>query len=226
MWACAPGTSPTRSWCAKKCVTPCWKKNVLLRELSTSTTPWTRTRSAKSCWPSPRASRPIWKDASAEIQKAQAAGQDILFEGAQGIHLDIDHGTYPFVTSSSTVASSAAAGSRCGPLRPGARGGHRQGLHHPRGLRPPSPTELEDDTGRYIQTNGHEFGATTGRPRRCGWLDIVILRETVRLCGLTDIALTKLDVLQNLPALQICVAYELDGQRLEYPRRKKAPWAA
>lgn len=80
----------------------------------------------------------------------------------------------------------------------------------------PFPTELLDDTGSYLRTKGHEFGATTGRPRRCGWLDAVVLRETVRLNGLTDIALTKLDVLQNLPALQICVAYELDGKRLEY----------
>ena len=82
----------------------------------------------------------------------------------------------------------------------------------------PFPTELEDDTGRYIQTNGHEFGATTGRPRRCGWLDVVILRETVRLCGLTDIALTKLDILSYMDRIPVCAHYELDGQQTdEFP---------
>ena len=124
------------------------------------------------------------------------------------------------MTSSSTVASSAAAGSGVGPSALERVVGIVK-AYTTRVGSGPFPTELEDDTGRYIQTNGHEFGATTGRPRRCGWLDVVILRETVRLCGLTDIALTKLDVLQNLPALQICVAYELDGQRLEYPPQEE-----
>ena len=158
---------------------------------------------------------PYLTDVSAAIADAQAKGQVVLFEGAQGIHLDIDHGTYPFVTSSNTVASSAAAGSGTGP----------HALHRIVGIvkaystrvgSGPFPTELEDDTGSYLRAQGHEFGATTGRPRRCGWLDAVVLRETVRLNSLTEIALTKLDVLQGLPALQICVAYELDGKRLDY----------
>lgn len=158
---------------------------------------------------------PYLTDVSAAIADAQAKGQVVLFEGAQGIHLDIDHGTYPFVTSSNTVASSAAAGSGTGP----------HVLHRIVGIvkaystrvgSGPFPTELEDDTGSYLRAQGHEFGATTGRPRRCGWLDAVVLRETVRLNSLTEIALTKLDVLQGLPALQICVAYELDGKRLDY----------
>ena len=158
---------------------------------------------------------PYLTDVSAAVADAQAKGQVVLFEGAQGIHLDIDHGTYPFVTSSNTVASSAAAGSGTGP----------HALHRIVGIvkaystrvgSGPFPTELEDDTGSYLRAQGHEFGATTGRPRRCGWLDAVVLRETVRLNSLTEIALTKLDVLQGLPALQICVAYELDGKRLDY----------
>lgn len=158
---------------------------------------------------------PYLTDVSAAVADAQARGQVVLFEGAQGIHLDIDHGTYPFVTSSNTVASSAAAGSGTGP----------HALHRIVGIvkaystrvgSGPFPTELEDDTGSYLRAQGHEFGATTGRPRRCGWLDAVVLRETVRLNSLTEIALTKLDVLQGLPALQICVAYELDGKRLDY----------
>lgn len=195
------------------------EKNVLLRELYKYDTLDENQVCEELLAIAPRIT-PYLKDASAEIQKAQAAGQDILFEGAQGIHLDIDHGTYPFVTSSSTVASSAAAGSGVGPSALERVVGIVK-AYTTRVGSGPFPTELEDDTGRYIQTNGHEFGATTGRPRRCGWLDIVILRETVRLCGLTDIALTKLDVLQNLPALQICVAYELDGQRLEYPPQEE-----
>ena len=195
------------------------EKNVLLRELYKYDTLDENQVCEELLAIAPRIT-PYLKDASSEIQKAQAAGQDILFEGAQGIHLDIDHGTYPFVTSSSTVASSAAAGSGVGPSALERVVGIVK-AYTTRVGSGPFPTELEDDTGRYIQTNGHEFGATTGRPRRCGWLDVVILRETVRLCGLTDIALTKLDVLQNLPALQICVAYELDGQRLEYPPQEE-----
>ena len=150
------------------------------------------------------------------VQEADDKGENVLFEGAQGIHLDIDHGTYPFVTSSNTVAGNAAAGAGVGPRSLNRIVGIVK-AYTTRVGSGPFPTELEDDTGRYLRTNGHEFGATTGRPRRCGWLDVVILRETVRLCSLTDIALTKLDVLQNLPEIQICVAYELDGKRLDYP---------
>lgn len=158
---------------------------------------------------------PYLADVSAAIAEAQAKGQVVLFEGAQGIHLDIDHGTYPFVTSSNTVASSAAAGSGVGPHALDRIVGIVK-AYSTRVGSGPFPTELEDDTGSYLRAQGHEFGATTGRPRRCGWLDAVVLRETVRLNSMTEIALTKLDVLQGLPALQICVAYELDGKRLEY----------
>ena len=158
---------------------------------------------------------PYLTDVDARIHETMLAGQNVLFEGAQGIHLDIDHGTYPFVTSSNTVAGNAAAGSGVAPGTLNRIVGIVK-AYTTRVGSGPFPTELLDDTGSYLRTKGHEFGATTGRPRRCGWLDAVVLRETVRLSGLTDIALTKLDVLQNLPALQICVAYELDGKRLEY----------
>ena len=158
---------------------------------------------------------PYLTDVEARIHETMLAGQNVLFEGAQGIHLDIDHGTYPFVTSSNTVAGNAAAGSGVAPGTLNRIVGIVK-AYTTRVGSGPFPTELLDDTGSYLRTKGHEFGATTGRPRRCGWLDAVVLRETVRLNGLTDIALTKLDVLQNLPALQICVAYELDGKRLEY----------
>ena len=158
---------------------------------------------------------PYLTEVEDHIQQVQAQGGDILFEGAQGIHLDIDHGTYPFVTSSNTVSGNASAGCGVGP----------SSLHRVVGIvkayttrvgSGPFPTEQLDDTGSYLRTQGHEFGATTGRPRRCGWLDVVILRESVRLCGMTDIALTKLDVLQNLPGLRICVAYEYQGRKLDY----------
>ena len=158
---------------------------------------------------------PYLTDVDARIHEAMLAVQDVLFEGAQGIHLDIDHGTYPFVTSSNTVAGNAAAGSGVAPTALNRIVGIVK-AYTTRVGSGPFPTELLDDTGSYLRTKGHEFGATTGRPRRCGWLDAVVLRETVRLNGLTDIALTKLDVLQNLPALQICVAYEYEGHRLEY----------
>lgn len=159
---------------------------------------------------------PYLTDVSAVVQEAGDKGRNVLFEGAQGIHLDIDHGTYPFVTSSNTVAGNAAAGAGVGPRSLDRILGIVK-AYTTRVGSGPFPTELEDDTGSYLRANGHEFGATTGRPRRCGWLDMVILRETARLCSLTDMALTKLDVLQNLPELKICVAYELDGKRLEYP---------
>ncbi|MCD7984597.1 MAG: adenylosuccinate synthase [Desulfovibrio sp.] len=158
---------------------------------------------------------PYLTDVDARIHEAMLADHDVLFEGAQGIHLDIDHGTYPFVTSSNTVAGNAAAGSGVAPTALNRIVGIVK-AYTTRVGSGPFPTELLDDTGSYLRTKGHEFGATTGRPRRCGWLDAVVLRETVRLNGLTDIALTKLDVLQNLPALQICVAYEYEGRRLEY----------
>ena len=158
---------------------------------------------------------PYLTEVEDRLQEVQAEGGDILFEGAQGIHLDIDHGTYPFVTSSNTVAGNASAGCGVGPSSLDRVVGIVK-AYTTRVGSGPFPTEQLDDTGSYLRTQGHEFGATTGRPRRCGWLDAVILRESVRLCGMTDIALTKLDVLQNLPGLRICVAYELDGRKLDY----------
>ena len=164
--------------------------------------------------------RPMVCDVSERLNEDFAAGKQYLFEGAQGSMLDIDHGTYPYVTSSNTVAGSACAGAGVGPDKINYVLGITK-AYCTRVGEGPFPTELHDETGEMLRQKGNEFGAVPGRPRRCGWLDVVILRETVRLCGLTDIALTKLDVLQNLPALQICVAYELDGQRLEYPPQEE-----
>lgn len=158
---------------------------------------------------------PYVQDTDARLHAAMKSGADVLFEGAQGIHLDIDHGTYPFVTSSNTVAGNAAAGSAVAPSALERVVGVIK-AYTTRVGSGPFPTELLDDAGSYLRTNGHEFGATTGRPRRCGWFDAVVARESVRLNGITDLALTKLDVLQNLPVLKICVAYELDGRRLDY----------
>ena len=158
---------------------------------------------------------PYVQDTDARLHSAMQAGENVLFEGAQGIHLDIDHGTYPFVTSSNTVAGNAAAGSGVAPSDLDRVVGVIK-AYTTRVGSGPFPTELLDDAGSYLRTNGHEFGATTGRPRRCGWFDAVVPRESVRLNGITDLALTKLDVLQNLPVLKICVAYELDGKTLEY----------
>ncbi len=158
---------------------------------------------------------PYVQDTDARLHAAMDAGADVLFEGAQGIHLDIDHGTYPFVTSSNTVAGNAAAGSAVAPSALERVVGVIKAYTTRVGAGP-FPTELLDAAGSYLRTNGHEFGATTGRPRRCGWFDAVVARESVRLNGITDLALTKLDVLQNLPVLRICVAYELDGKTLDY----------
>jgi adenylosuccinate synthase len=148
-------------------------------------------------------------------------GQQILFEGAQGTHLDIDHGTYPFVTSSNTLAGNACCGSGIGPgaitdiigivkaytTRVGAG---------------PFPAELFDEIGDRIQEKGAEFGATTGRRRRCGWLDTVILRNSVRLNGLTGLTITKLDVLGGLESLKICTGYEYKGEILnDFPASLK-----
>lgn len=158
---------------------------------------------------------PYIQDTDAILHNALENGENILLEGAQGVHLDIDHGTYPYVTSSNTVAGGAACGSSLPPSAIDEVVGVAK-AYTTRVGGGPFPTELLDDTGRYLQAKGHEFGATTGRPRRCGWLDAVVLRESVRLNGITYFALTKLDVLENLPELKICVAYDLDGKRLDY----------
>ena len=159
---------------------------------------------------------PYLRDVSEAIQDAVKSGKIVLWEGAQGVHLDIDHGTYPYVTSSNTVAGYASTGSGIGPDRITRTVGIVK-AYTTRVGSGPFPTELKDETGKFLQENGHEFGATTGRPRRCGWLDAVVIRETARLCGLTDIALTKVDVLRGLPTLKICVDYEYKGERIAYP---------
>lgn len=163
---------------------------------------------------------PHLADVSSEIEAAWAKGQSVLFEGAQGTHLDIDHGTYPFVTSSNTVAGNAAAGSGISPRALDEIVGIVKAYTTRVGAGP-FPTELLDDTGERLRQVGHEFGATTGRPRRCGWLDAVILRESVRLNGLTGIALTKLDVLQGLPTLKICTGYTYQGRPIQYPPQEE-----
>jgi adenylosuccinate synthase len=142
-------------------------------------------------------------------------GKRILFEGAQGALLDIDHGTYPFVTSSNTVAGQAATG--CG-LGPGAID-YVLGItkaYTTRVGEGPFPTEQENEIGEFLGTRGHEFGTVTGRRRRCGWFDAVLVRQTVCTSGINGIALTKLDVLDGLEEIKICVGYELDGKRIDY----------
>ena len=159
---------------------------------------------------------PYLADVSSALQDCVAKGGSIMFEGAQGIHLDIDHGTYPFVTSSNTVAGNAAAGSGVAPSALDRVVGIVKAYTTRVGAGP-FPTEQLNEAGEYLQQKGFEFGATTGRKRRCGWLDMVVLRESSRLCGITDIALTKLDVLSGLETLHICTAYEYKGQRIQYP---------
>ena len=163
---------------------------------------------------------PYLADVSSVIQDVNKAGQDVLFEGAQGVHLDIDHGTYPFVTSSNVVSGNAAAGAGCGPRQLERIIGICKAYTTRVGAGP-FPTELFDETGETLQKNGHEFGATTGRKRRCGWLDMVVLRETARLCDLTEFALTKLDVLSGLKEIEICVAYEYRGEKVDYPPQEQ-----
>ena len=157
-------------------------------------------------------------DVSSAIQ--DAAGQGVLFEGAQGTHLDIDHGTYPFVTSSNTVAGNASAGSGCSP-RMFDRIVAIVKAYTTRVGAGPFPTELADGPGAYMQEKGAEFGATTGRKRRCGWLDLVVLRESQRLNGPTEIALTKLDVLGGLDELKLCTSYRYRGVEVAYPPQEE-----
>ena len=163
---------------------------------------------------------PHLTDVSSELEQAWNEGKSVLFEGAQGIHLDIDHGTYPFVTSSNTVSGNAAAGSGVGPNKLDRIIGILK-AYTTRVGEGPFPTELNDATGELLRTSGGEFGVTTGRPRRCGWQDIPVLRESARLNGLTDVALTKLDVLSGFDTIQICVAYEYKGKRMDYPPQEQ-----
>ncbi|MDX2499563.1 MAG: adenylosuccinate synthase [Deltaproteobacteria bacterium] len=148
------------------------------------------------------------------MNQAVKAGKQILFEGAQGTHLDIDHGTYPFVTSSNTVSGNACCGAGIGPKEiTGVIGIVK--AYTTRVGRGPFPTELFDEIGDTIQKKGSEFGATTGRKRRCGWLDTVLLQNAVRLNGLTGLVITKLDVLDGLESLKICTGYEYNGEIID-----------
>jgi Adenylosuccinate synthetase (EC 6.3.4.4) len=163
--------------------------------------------------------KPYLGDVSGAIQKAEAEGF-VLFEGAQGTHLDIDHGTYPFVTSSNTVTGNAASGSGCGPRKLD-RIIAIVKAYTTRVGGGPFPTELLDEIGSRLQDKGGEFGATTGRLRRCGWLDMVVLRESVRLNTPTELAVTKLDVLSGLKELKICTAYKYRGELMDYPPQEQ-----
>lgn len=156
---------------------------------------------------------PFIGNVSVALDTARRAGQHILFEGAQGTQLDIDHGTYPFVTSSNTIAGNACNGSGFGPAHIDSVIGILK-AYTTRVGEGPFPTELFDQVGDELQRKGGEFGATTGRKRRCGWLDGVVAADATRLNGLTGLALTKLDVLSGQPKLKMATAYELDGKRL------------
>jgi adenylosuccinate synthase len=157
---------------------------------------------------------PYITDTSVEVMKGILGDKKVLFEGAQGTHLDIDHGTYPFVTSSSTVSGNACCGSGVGPKDISGVIGIVKAYTTRVGAGP-FPTELLDATGDYMQSKGAEFGATTGRRRRCGWLDAVILNNAVRLNGLTGIVITKMDVLGGLETLKICTGYKYKGQIMD-----------
>jgi adenylosuccinate synthase len=154
---------------------------------------------------------PVWL----ELAAARKAGKRILFEGAQGMLLDVDHGTYPFVTSSNTVSGTASSGSGLGPSAAGFVLGIVKAYTTRVGAGP-FPTELEDETGQRLGERGHEFGTVTGRKRRCGWFDAVLVRQSVAVSGITGIALTKLDVLDGFETLKICVGYRLGGKSYDY----------
>ncbi len=156
-------------------------------------------------------SAPVWR----KIDQFKSENKKILFEGAQGILLDVDHGTYPYVTSSNTVAASAATGSGCGPNSINFVLGITK-AYTTRVGEGPFPTELKDDTGNHLGEKGHEFGTVTSRKRRCGWFDGVLVRQTIKISGIDGIALTKLDVLDELDVINLCVAYELNGKKIDY----------
>ena len=153
----------------------------------------------------------VWK----RLDEAKFKGEKVLFEGAQGHMLDVDHGTYPYVTSSNIVAAQAAVGSGVGPKSVGYVLGITKAYTTRVGAGP-FPTELFDAVGDRIGEKGHEFGTVTGRKRRCGWFDAVLVRQAIKTGGIDGIALTKLDVLDGFDELKICVGYELDGQKIDY----------
>jgi len=165
--------------------------------------------------------RPVWRT----LNEARARGRRILFEGAQGVLLDIDHGTYPFVTSSNTIAGTAAGGSGLGPGAVGFVLGIAK-AYTTRVGSGPFPTEQDNDVGERLGTRGREFGTVTGRKRRCGWIDAVLLRQSVAVSGITGIALTKLDVLDGFDEIRICTGYRLRGETLDHYPANAADQAA
>ena len=156
-------------------------------------------------------SKPVWK----KIDEYKSKQKKILFEGAQGILLDVDHGTYPFVTSSNTVAAAAATGSGCGPNTINYVLGITK-AYTTRVGEGPFPTELKDKTGELLGVRGKEFGTVTSRKRRCGWFDGVLVRQSIKISGINGIALTKLDVLDELDEIKMCIAYELNGKQIDH----------
>jgi adenylosuccinate synthase len=156
-------------------------------------------------------SKPVWK----KIDEFKKKGKKILFEGAQGILLDVDHGTYPFVTSSNTVASAAATGTGCGPNTINYVLGITK-AYTTRVGEGPFPTELKDSIGELLGSRGKEFGTVTSRKRRCGWFDGVLVRQTIKISGIDGIALTKLDVLDELDEIKMCIKYEIEGKEMDY----------
>jgi adenylosuccinate synthase len=165
--------------------------------------------------------RPVW----ITLNEARARGRRILFEGAQGVLLDVDHGTYPFVTSSNTVAGTAAGGTGLGPGAAGFVLGIVKAYTTRVGAGP-FPTELEDEIGQRLGERGREFGTVTGRKRRCGWFDAVMVRQSCAVAGVTGIALTKLDVLDGLDEVRICTSYRLNGETLGHLPAHAADQAA
>ena len=156
-------------------------------------------------------SEPVWE----RLDEARRAGRRILFEGAQAVMLDVDHGTYPFVTSSNTVAATAASGAGVGPSAVGFVLGIAK-AYSTRVGSGPFPSELADATGQLLGDRGNEYGTNTGRRRRCGWFDAVLVRQAVKVGGINGLALTKLDVLDGLPELKICTGYRIRGERYRY----------
>ncbi|AJD29587.1 adenylosuccinate synthase [Clostridium sporogenes] len=159
--------------------------------------------------------RPFVKDISVIVNKKIKEGREVLFEGAQGTLLDIDYGTYPYVTSSSTIAGGVCIGAGVGPTAITNAVGIAK-AYTTRVGKGPFPTELLDKTGDWIREKGHEFGVTTGRARRCGWLDLVILKTSARVSGLTSFAVTKIDTLAGLDTLKVCTGYRLNGEIIDY----------
>jgi adenylosuccinate synthase len=160
--------------------------------------------------------RPLVEDVTGTLHRLRREGKNVMFEGAQGALLDIDHGTYPFVTSSNTTAGGACTGAGVGPKEIDYVLGIVKAYTTRVGAGP-FPTELFDDAGSHLGTRGHEFGATTGRQRRCGWLDTVALRRSLEINSVTGMCITKLDVLDGMDTINICVGYRLDGEEVDVP---------